>query len=264
MKMGMLKTDPENRKVTTDPGIAPPSSDFRQDADAPPELPPLPTRLGGDSTPVPPEVTDGLLSGLIAGENEAYFRRAKAAPATNGDAAAAFHGGPHPLSVGSPTPPPEEPVLLRSSVEKDIAEMSVVRASRPDGIAQGRRSRPDEATDPDPAALRASKPPPEKLVEKAVDRTLPLPAPRSPGTEVLLAFAAAALAVGVVAVLLTRGLSGSPATAASPSSTSTSGVASAAASAPPPPAPPPPQAPSPPPAPPVATAATPVAPAPSP
>jgi hypothetical protein len=235
MKMGMQDTGPESRKVKTDPGIAPPSAGSGNEP-AGDSIAPAATPPAGDLTPVPPE--DGLLSGLIAGENEAYFRRAKAAPASNGDGAAAFHGGPHSVSAGNPTPAPEAPVRLRDSVEKDIAEMDVVRASQPGAPKRARGSRAEEATDPDPTSPRAN----DK--KKGLDPTVPNPAPRTPGMETMLAFGAAALAVGVIALLLVRGLTGAGRASASQATESPSAPVAATAAiaqpAAPPPSPPPP------------------------
>jgi hypothetical protein len=210
-------SEPEPKKGT-DPGVAPPSGAAAalevvdptaptpppvsevvpavKVLDASPELPPLAIRLGGDPTPVPAEMTDGLLSGLIASENEAYFRRAKAASASAGDAAAAFHGEPRPVSPGNPTPPPEPPVLLRRSVEMDIVEAA--------HSASSRRERSEVTTEPNPVDLRFA--PREALP----DPTMPLPEPRPPWAEKAVAFGAAVLAVGVIGVLLVRWLSGGP------------------------------------------------------
>jgi hypothetical protein len=192
---------PPGAKKSTDPGLAPPSSSpaaqtarlevvapasLARPLDMSPELPPSAPRMGGDPTPVPPE--DGLLNGLIASESEAYFHRAKAASASSGEAAAAFHAEPRALAQGNPTPPPEPPVLLRRSVEMDIAEASALAARPP----------PAEApTDPIPRDLRRATPP---------DATIPLPAPRGPLLERVLAFAVAVMVVGIVGILVVRWL----------------------------------------------------------
>jgi hypothetical protein len=235
---------PPGSKKSTDPGLAPPSSQVAQAArlevvapaghagperarplDMSPELPPLAPRMGGDPTPVPPE--DGLLNGLIASESEAYFHRAKAASASSGEAAAAFHAEPRELAQGNPTPPPEPPVLLRRSVEMDIAEASALAARPP----------PAEApTDPIPRDLRRATPP---------DATIPLPAPRGPMLERVLAFAVAVMVVGIIGILLVRWLSADevaappvpPASQASQASTSVPSPPPVTAAIPPPPEP---------------------------
>jgi hypothetical protein len=215
-----------NAKKSTDPGIAPPSVQparlevvdptaptpppdesnpsfvRRHEFDASPELPPAAPRFGGEPTPVPAEMTDGLLSGLIASESEAYFRRAKAASASSGDAAAAFHGGPRALAPGSPTPAPEPPVLLRRSVEMDIveAERAGVIPSKPEPQLEDEAENSlGDTTDPNPGDFRRRVP---------LDPTLPLPAPRAPWLEKALAFGIAVVAVSLIGVLLVRWLSG--------------------------------------------------------
>lgn len=234
MKMGMQEGDPERKKLTTDPGIAPPRTSSGKDtdpgaagADDAGALPAM-VRVKGEQTPVPPEMTDGLLSGLIAGENEAYFRRAKAAPASNGDAAAAFHGGPSALGAGNPTPPPEPPVLLRRSVETEIVRASL---PPPDGLR-------GDARDSNPAGARGH-------AKNKLEATVPNPAPRAPGMEMLTAFAVAALAAGLVAILVVRGVwGGSTNTAASsPPPAPLATAASQPQPASPPPSLPPPPAP---------------------
>jgi hypothetical protein len=206
MKMGMQEVKPAGRQVKTDPGVAPPQTGSAKDTD--PEglgISSSATPLGGEPTPVPQETTDGLLSGLMAGENEGYFRRAKEASASNGDAAVAFHGGPRPVSVRNPTPPPEAPVLLRRSVEMDIERVS----SRP-GVPWGEVFAAEETDDPKQLALRESPP---------LDPTVPLPAPTAPGTpgtDRVLAFAVAALGAIVIAFLLVHALSSREATTSVP------------------------------------------------
>jgi hypothetical protein len=231
MKMGMQEVKPAGRQVKTDPGVAPPQTGSAKDTD--PEglgVSPSATPLGGERTPVPAETTDGLLSGLMAGENEGYFRRAKAASASNGDAAVAFHGGPRPVSMRNPTPPPEAPVLLRRSVEMDIERVS----SRP-GVPWGEVLGAEEADDPKQLALRESPP---------LDPTVPLPAPTAPGTpgtDRVLAFAVAALGAIVIAFLIVRAFSNREATAPAPPPVSASAAPAqpAAAAAPSTTAPPP-------------------------
>jgi hypothetical protein len=164
--------------------------------DASPELPPIATRVGGDPTPVP-ETTDGLLNGLIASENEAYFRRAKPAAASSGEAAAAFHGDPHPVAPGNPTPPPEPPVLLRRSVEMDIEEAARI-GSRP-------RDRSEVTTEPNPLDLPIAQR--SALEGPSPDPTIELPEPRPAWTEKAVAFGIAVLAVGAIGLLLLRWLS---------------------------------------------------------
>jgi hypothetical protein len=227
-------TDPSGRRVTTDPGLAPepglkkstdpglapPSTPGARleirDAtppmdppvalgsshlalDASPELPPSAVRFGGDATPVPAELTDGLLNGLLASQNEAYFRRAKAASASSGEAAAAFHGEPHVVPQGSPTPAPEPPVLLRRSVEMDIAKTQEEPQANREPAAIPETELP---TNPKQARIRESTP---------SDATVPLPAPRSRWIEKALAFAVAVMVVGIVGILLVRWLSDEPA-----------------------------------------------------
>jgi hypothetical protein len=245
-------------KKATDPGVAPPSSPpaslevvdstastaptpppvapvapaVRAPSvlDASPELPPLAVRLGGDPTPVP-ETTDGLLNGLIASENEAYFRRAKAASASSGEAAAAFHGQPRAVSPGSPTPPPEPPVLLRKSVEMDIDEAAKV--------APQRRDRSEATTEPNPLDVPVA---PRAVPEDRLpDPTIELPEPRPPWIEKAVAFGVAVLAVGAIGLLLVRWLSPDeakgtpPTTSAAPPVVQTAAPPLPVASIPPPP-----------------------------
>jgi hypothetical protein len=253
MKMGMQEVKPAGRQVKTDPGVAPPQTGSAKDTD-PEGLGLSPSApLGGEPTPVPPETTDGLLSGLMAGENEGYFRRAKEASASNGDAAVAFHGGPRSVSVGNPTPPPEAPVLLRRSVEMDIERVS----SRP-GVPWGEVFAAEETDDRKQVALREGPP---------LDPTVPLPAPTAPGTpgtDRVLAFAVAALGAIVIVFLLVHALSGrEPSTPVPPPVTASAApVQPAATTATPPvgfPIPPPPSSESPPPTTPAVEASTSVA-----
>jgi len=186
--------------------------------DTSPELPPLATRFGGDPTPVP-ETTDGLLNGLIANENEAYFRRAKAASASSGEAAAAFHGDPRPVAAGSPTPPPEPPVLLRQSVEMDIEKASTIGARR--------LHRSEVTTEPNPidppVAVRGA------LEERLPDPTIELPEPRPAWVQKALAFGIAVLAVGAVGLLLLRWLSNDDVKETAPAAPSAAPVVQTAA-----------------------------------
>jgi hypothetical protein len=157
-------------------------------------VPPAAARLGGDVTPVPPE-TDGLLSGLIASENEAYFRKAKASSQSSGEAAAAFHGAPHAVAPGNPTPPPEPPVLLRRSVEMELADVDAL--ARAGGADVGRAQR-----DTDP-------PSPVRPIPELSEPTLPLPEPRAAWTDKAVAFGLAVLAVGAIGVILVKWTGGS-------------------------------------------------------
>ncbi len=229
---GIHDTEPAVRPVKTDPGLGVVVREAVEQATAtvteptPPSPPPSDVapgraaRAGGDSTPVPPE-TDGLLSGLIASENEAYFRKAKPGSQSSGEAAAAFHGQPRAVAPGNPTPPPEPPVLLRRSVELELA-------NPPPPLERAQRD-----TDP-PARVR---PAPETLPEP----TVPLPAPRGAWTDRAIAFGLAALAVGALGIIAVRWIGGSePASSTRPVTTST--AAPPVAQAPPGPAIPPPPA----------------------
>jgi hypothetical protein len=198
-------------KTQTDPGVAPPLRTLEVVASATPapvgidrdaETPvpaisagsparqvPRAAALGGDMTPVPPE-TDGLLNGLIASENEASSRKAKASSQSSGEAAAAFHGAPHAVAPGNPTPTPEPPVLLRRSVEMELADVGALAKS--DDPLGGRVER-----DTDP-------PSPVKRNPDLPDPTIPLPAPRAVWTDKAVAFGLAALAVGALGVILVK------------------------------------------------------------
>jgi hypothetical protein len=200
-------------KERTDPGVAPPVSLSRAlevvtEESAPPvggasddvatqPAAAVPVRVlpraerVPEPTPVPPEA-DGLLNGLIASENEAYFRKAKASAQSSGEAAAAFHGQPHAVAPGNPTPPPEAPVLLRRSVELEVADAEALAK------AQSERKRSDRDTDP----AGRSGPVPELLPEP----TVPLPEPGSPWTDRAIAFGLALLAVGALGIAAVRWL----------------------------------------------------------
>jgi hypothetical protein len=227
MSTGSHDTQPEARHVTTDPGlgvtvrertdpgVAPVVStaatlekvggEVDRDAETPVppislasparEVPRAALRLGGDPTPVPPELTDGLLSGLIASENEAYFRKAKAGSDSSGEAAAAFHGKPHVVAPGNPTPAPEPPVLLRRSVEVELADREALARANPPPVLD----RKDRDTDP---------PSPVRRMESMPEPTVPLPEPRTVWTEKAIAFGLAALAVGALGIILVRWIGG--------------------------------------------------------
>jgi hypothetical protein len=250
MSTGSHDTQPEGRHVTTDPGlgvtvrertdpgVAPVVSTpatlerVREgvDRDAETPVPPISlsspardmpraaARIGGDPTPVPPELTDGLLSGLIASENEAYFRKAKAGSESSGEAAAAFHGKPHVVAPGNPTPPPEPPVLLRRSVEVELADREALARANPPPVLE----RKDRDTDP---------PSPVRRMESMPEPTVPLPEPRTVWTEKAIAFGLAVLAVGALGIIVVRWVGGS-APAASQANP-TRGTASTTTAAPP-------------------------------
>jgi hypothetical protein len=229
MATGTHDTEPDKPHVSTDPGLgvtvgnrtdpgvapvraleivgdssatpAPVAVDREAETPVPPisavparAVPPAAARLGGDMTPVPPE-TDGLLSGLIASENEAYFRKAKAGAQSSGEAAAAFHGAPHAVAPGNPTPPPEPPVLLRRSVEMELADVDALATAGGADVGRAQRD-----TDP-PSAVK----PKQELSEP----TLPLPEPRAAWTDKAVAFGLAVLAVGAIGVILVKWAGGS-------------------------------------------------------
>jgi hypothetical protein len=236
-KRQSVSTDPGlgEAKATTDPGLAPqfePFPSIDRSAPTPPEssapishrhaqAPPLPlsaspsprpvvVRFGGEPTPLPPEVTEGLLSGLIASENEAYFQKTKAAAESAGEANASFHGAAHSISPGIPTPLPEPPVMLRTSVELDIANAAALR-TKGDGAGRElektqRIVRPKSAS-PDP--------------------TFTMPPPRSAWGDKWIAFAGVAVTLGAVGILAVRWLdeggtaASQEATSATPTATPT-------------------------------------------
>jgi hypothetical protein len=219
---------------------------------------PLPNvRSQSDATPVPPE-TDGLLNGLIASENEAYFRKAKAGAQSSGEAAAAFHVEAQAVAPANLTPPPEPRVVLRRSLDMEIADAEAlvgkaVPAASPLELAVTEPPAFDPAIDA--RAERAAEEeratrdtdPPAPVRERLAEPTVPLlPDPRSQWTDKAIAFGLAALAVGAVGIIAVRWFGGS---SASPSPTEV--TAPAHATAPPPvevaplpsiPAPPPPAA----------------------
>jgi hypothetical protein len=200
----------------TDPGLAPPSGPVPTleiigeasatpppvgvDRDAATPLPggdpgrvvPRKVQGGGEQTPVPPEA-DGLLNGLIASENEAYFRKAKAGAQSSGEAAASFHAAPRAVAPGNPTPPPEAPVLLRRSVELEAADIEALAK-----VAPVPERRTERDTDPPGAVMR----------ERPPEPTMRLPDPRSPWTEKAIAFGLAMLAVGAIGIIAVRWLGG--------------------------------------------------------
>ena len=185
------------------PGGVPQALPARQVIDASPELPPASARLGGDPTPVPAEMTDGLLSGLIASESEAYFGKAKAASASSGEAAVAFHGPARAVAPGAPTQPPEPPVMLRRSIEMDI-----VAAARGQEASRQRLNDPNAVTDPmleDPRRVPTVRVQPARAVaasgqarvERDVrkDETFVLPETESRRTVMIVAAGVAVLAL---------------------------------------------------------------------
>jgi hypothetical protein len=201
-----VPTDPGlgDGKVATDPGVAPPSDPVLPVVDRSAPTPPDPSpaispsphpvvvRFGGELTPVPPE--DRLLSGLLESESEAYFRKTKPASESSGQAAAAFHGAARAVQPGVSTPLPEPPVMLRSSVELDIAEVAK-RASHPEVR--------------DLAALVGETLGIPSRSRVTLEPTVTLGAPRSAWVDKWIAFGAAAVVVAVVGILGVRWFAGS-------------------------------------------------------
>jgi hypothetical protein len=200
----MSDSKPEKRpRVPTDPGLGEPKAIT---APGPPPVAPLPVvdrnaptppeesptespsprpvavRLGGEPTPLPPEATEGLLTSLIESESEAYFRREKASE-SHGESAVAFHGAPHALSPGVATPLPEPAVMLRSSVELDIAEIANA-ALHDSALEDTRRMTRRSAVSRDP--------------------TLTLAPPRSVSSDKWIAFGAAAVIVAAIGIVGVR------------------------------------------------------------
>src|SRR5579859_2990235 len=95
---GRNDTDPQPR-VSTDPGLGvvvrPVLGVERAITEPVPQPSPSPSDVApsaadADVTPVPPE-TDGILDGLIAGQNKVHFRTPRPSPESHGEDSAAFH-----------------------------------------------------------------------------------------------------------------------------------------------------------------------------
>jgi hypothetical protein len=196
-----VETDPGlgRPKVTTTPG--PPEIEPIQVVDrsalTPPEASsplspsrwPVAVRFGGEPTPLPLEATEGLLSGLIESENEAYFRKTKPSSESSGESAAAFHGAPHSVQPGIATPLPEPAVMLRSSLERDLAEVAKA-TSQPTAAA---------------AALEET----QRIARRrdvSHDPTLTLAPPRSTLADKWIAFGVAVVTVAAIGILGVRWL----------------------------------------------------------
>lgn len=199
-------TDPDSpltrQRVATDPGLGAPrkaQTPAGSDGDPTPVLAPkgddAPSRPFAmkprtDPTPVP-ATTDMLLSGLIASESEAYFKKTKPAAESSGEAAVAFAAGPHTLQTRNPTPPPEPAILLRRSLEMDLVKGA------------------DKRDDPTPptalySGASGASSPPRRREPEPTEIDMPLRPGRPIWVERSGAFIAAALIVGAVGMLLFR------------------------------------------------------------
>ncbi len=190
-------------EVTTEPGPSSVKASLRDAASVTPildakgqvvEITPIPVEplpaASPDPTPVPPGATERLLNGLLRAENDAYFHKTKQASESSGEGAAAFHTSPRLVDPGNSTPPPEPPVLLRRSVEKDIADLGAGLASK--GKSE-RRSDPPSILD---APMRRGLEP--------TDISLPKAPGRSHWVERIVAVAGAAVAVTLLSLLVLR------------------------------------------------------------
>jgi hypothetical protein len=157
-----------------------------------------------EGTPVPPEATEALLTGLLKGENESYFHKAKPASESSGEAAVAYAAGPHVVSRSNPTPPPQPAVMLRRSLELDIAGGP---ATPPPPAVASPPEPPPPPTPPTPTVppsadrdrLRATAP---------TEQTMPLVVPlKGKWVDRWLAFVLAAALAGLVCMGMVHWLS---------------------------------------------------------
>jgi hypothetical protein len=161
--------------------------------------PPAPIRgVVLEGTPVPPEATDALLSGLLNGENESYFHKTKPAAASSGEAAVAYAAGPHPLMPASPTPPPQPAVLLRQSVEMDAVNIAALMAQR-QGQGAARAQAPDQTPPPGDADVERRRLPTEVMAPLVVPM-------KGRWVDRWLAFGLTAAVVALAAVAVVRWL----------------------------------------------------------
>ncbi len=222
-----LDGSPSRPRVPTSPGLAPVPAEPPQLALAGPTgevTPVLPPRTPGDKTapnppappvamllegtPVPPEATDALLTGLLNGENASYFNKAKPSSESSGEAAVAYHAGPHALSAASPTPVPQPAVMLRRSVEMDIVSVAALGLAPAPGGVQTPES---PAEDQGPPAVESSPPSARRMASAPTEMTLPFVVPlKGRWLDRWLAFAAAAAFAGVIGIVMVHWLSPVP------------------------------------------------------
>jgi S-DNA-T family DNA segregation ATPase FtsK/SpoIIIE len=153
-----------------------------------------------EGTPVPPEATEALLNGLITGENESYFHKAKPASESSGEAAVAYAAGPHVVTKANPTAAPQPAVMLRRSLELDIAG----------GPATPARVAPAAASPPPPAPASPLPQLPEVDRLRATapsEMTMPLVVPlKGRSLDRWLAFLLAAALAGLAGIAMVRWL----------------------------------------------------------